>query len=105
VKDTSILNQLNYFEEPIVSHQLEAYSAVYHTMTEHVQMAVLTSMVMLEVRTKARRTTFHWLRGRHAPSGAARQGGWVFGGLSAKHHGSRRSRGCDQRTGRCWGAA
>jgi hypothetical protein len=26
-----------------------------------------------------RRTTFHWLRGRHAPSGAARQIGWVFG--------------------------
>jgi hypothetical protein len=50
-----------------------------------------------------RRTAFHWLRGRHAPSGATRQGGWVFGGLSAKHHGSRRSRDYDQRAGRCWG--
>jgi hypothetical protein len=26
-----------------------------------------------------RRTAFHWLRGRHAPSGAARQGGWDLG--------------------------
>jgi len=51
VKDTSILNQLNHFEEPGVLHQLEAYSEVYHTMTEHVQMAALTSMVMLVVRT------------------------------------------------------
>ena len=40
-----------------------------------------------------RRTTYHWLQGRHAISGAARQGGWVFGGVSAKHHGSRRNRG------------
>jgi hypothetical protein len=50
-----------------------------------------------------RRTAYHWLRGRYAPSGAVRQGDWVFGGVSAKHHGSRRSRGCDQRAGRCWG--
>jgi hypothetical protein len=26
-----------------------------------------------------RRTAYHWLRGRHAPSGAARQGGCLFG--------------------------
>jgi len=49
--NTSILNQLNHFEEPGVSHRLEAYSAIYHTMTGHVPMAALTSVVMLVVRT------------------------------------------------------
>jgi hypothetical protein len=50
-----------------------------------------------------RHTSFHWLRGRHAPSGAARQGGWVFGDYRRSIMASRRSKGCDQCAERCWG--
>jgi hypothetical protein len=50
VKHTSVLNQLKHFEEPDVSHQLEAYSAIYHIETEYEQLAVLTLMVMSAVK-------------------------------------------------------